>query len=185
MDEDFLNNIFGITHDAGGKIKIKVADNIKSFATFSDCKKYRYTLFRLWDSSLPTILFIMMNPSTADENINDPTVAKCMRYARKWGYGGLYIGNVCAYRATDKMALLSISDPVGTINFSSVLNMATKADMIVIAHGQLPKGLQFHANNMCDYLRKNNLTLHVIKLSKNNIPCHPLFLSEQLIPKIW
>lgn len=185
MDEEFLNQLFGMHHDAGGKVKIKVANDVMSFATFSDCKKYRFTLLRIWDESLPLILFVMMNPSTADENVNDPTVAKCMRYARKWGYGGLYIGNVCAYRATDKKALLDILDPVGAINILSVMDMAKKADLTIIAHGQLPNRLQFHADNMCDKLRESEIKLHVLKLSKDGIPCHPLFLSEQLIPEAW
>ena len=77
-------------------------------------QEYRYTLSRTWDESLPSVLIVMMNPSTADGiKFNDPSVAKCCRYAMAWGYGALWVGNSCAYRATDQKRLLTVGDPVG------------------------------------------------------------------------
>ena len=60
-------------------------------ATISDCQKYRYALSRTWDDKNNTILFIALNPSTADEKNDDPTIRKCINYAKKWGYGSLLV----------------------------------------------------------------------------------------------
>jgi hypothetical protein len=93
-------------HDPGGKVRLALAFDIKSSAVFgglNDC--YRYRLVRTWDEGKRHIMFVTMNPSTADPLVDDPTVEKCGRFARAWGYGGLYVGNTFAYRATDKKRL--------------------------------------------------------------------------------
>ena len=101
-------------HDPGGKVRLALSADVKSWADFGgDNKEYRYTLKRVWDASLGSVLFVMMNPSTADPYVDDPTVAKCQRYARAWGYGTLLVGNTFAYRATNQKDLLRVADPVG------------------------------------------------------------------------
>jgi hypothetical protein len=74
---------------------------VKTGAIFSDCRKYRFALRRNWDESKPYVMFIGLNPSTADEIENDPTINRCISYARSWGYGGLFMANLFAFRATD------------------------------------------------------------------------------------
>jgi hypothetical protein len=69
-------------------------------ATFSDCRKFRYTLTRVWDETKPIVAFIGLNPSTADESVDDPTIRRCIGFAKSWGYGGLLMLNLYAYRAT-------------------------------------------------------------------------------------
>lgn len=81
-------------HDPGGKVRIKLALDVKSNIVFGgpdDC--YRYRLSRTWDKIQPHVLWVMMNPSVADHDGDDPTVAKCGRLARAWGYGDIYVGN--------------------------------------------------------------------------------------------
>ncbi len=172
-------------HDPGGKVRHALAADVVSVAQFSDCRRYRFTLSRTWDAGLKSALFVMMNPSTADEQVNDPTVAKAMRFARAWGYGRLYVGNVCAYRATDKMALLGVDDPVGPGNIDAIIGMARDADVTVVAHGQLPKGLQVHADTVCATLRQAGIALKMLRLSKHGVPVHPLYLPEILRPISW
>ena len=172
-------------HDPGGKIRLRLAGNVVSEARFSEDRRYRFSLRRTWDATRPSALFVMMNPSTADIDVDDPTVAKCGRFARFWGYGRLEVGNVCAYRATDKMALLGVDDPVGEGNISSIIEMAQQAGVTVVAHGQLPKGLQIHAETVCAALRATGVRLHVLRLSKNGTPVHPLYLPETLRPVPW
>ena len=91
---------------------------------------------RVWDESLGSVLFVMMNPSTADPYVDDPTVAKCQRYARAWGYGTLWVGNTFAYRATNQKDLMHVADPVGPENDTWLLKMAAEAGMIVLAYGK-------------------------------------------------
>ena len=74
--------------------------NLKSGAIFSSCRKYRYALWRNWDESKPRPMIIGLNPSTADEKENDPTIVRCINFAKSWGYGGVYVANLFAFRAT-------------------------------------------------------------------------------------
>ena len=94
-------------HDPGGKVRLALSADVKSWAEFGgDNKEYRYTLKRVWNASLGSVLFVMMNPSTADPYVDDPTGAKCQRDARAWGYGTMWVGNTFAYRATNQNELM-------------------------------------------------------------------------------
>src|SRR5579875_1634645 len=125
------------THDPGGKTRLRLSAEVKSSAVFGGvAKEYRYRLCRTWDETRPHAMFVMMNPSTADPLVDDPTVAKCGRYARAWGYGGLHVGNTFAYRATDKKRLRRIPDPVGPDNDRHLIAMAKEAALVVFAYGQ-------------------------------------------------
>ena len=84
--------------------------NLNRGATFSKCKIYRYRLWRIWDAKKPTVLFIMLNPSTAGSTMDDPTIKRCIGFAKSWGYGGLYVGNLFAYRSTQPKGLLKLND---------------------------------------------------------------------------
>src|SRR4051812_15620668 len=72
-------------------------DSMKTTAEFSPCRRYRFALWRRWDSG-PQVLFAMLNPSTADETTNDPTIRRCIGFARAWGFGSLAVGNLFAFR---------------------------------------------------------------------------------------
>ena len=78
---------------------------MRTDAVFSDCRKYRYALWRVWDESKPVAVFIGLNPSTADEVNDDPTVKRCVNFAQEWGYGGLCMANLFAFMATDPEVL--------------------------------------------------------------------------------
>lgn len=86
---------------------------MKRSAVISDDGLYRYQLGRKWDDSLPVLAWIMLNPSTADAEQDDPTIRRCMKFSRDWGYGGIEVANVYAYRTTNPKTLLKIDDPVG------------------------------------------------------------------------
>src|SRR5262245_38555366 len=85
-------------------------------AVFSPCRKYRYSLTRIWDAERPNVMFVGLNPSTADDQVDDPTVRRCIGFARKWRFGGMIIVNLFAYRSTDPNRLQEILDPVGPEN---------------------------------------------------------------------
>lgn len=94
---------------------------MKSEAILSVDRKYRYVLTRTWDETLPNIMFVGLNPSTADETTDDPTIRRCINFAKSWGYGGLYMVNLFAYRSTNPNNIRIVDNPIGDI-------------MIVISH---------------------------------------------------
>ena len=170
-------------HDPGGKVRLTLANDVQSWAEFGgNNQEYRYTLKRVWDTSLPAVLFVMMNPSTADPFVDDPTVAKCQRYARRWGFGTLWVGNTFAYRATNQKHLLSVDDPVGPRNDEWLLTMAAQAKTIVLAYGKPHKNLCSRGADVAKLLRGAGHALHVLKQCNDGTPSHPLYLRGSLDP---
>ena len=85
-------------------------------AFFSNCKKYRYTLWRIWDKNKPYAVFIGLNPSVADATIDDPTIRRCIKYAKDWNLGGLYMLNLFSYIATNPKEMKNNKYPIGKLN---------------------------------------------------------------------
>jgi hypothetical protein len=175
-------------HDPGGKVRLALKHAINSTAVFggpSDC--YRYRLTRSWDAEKPHAMFVMMNPSTADPQADDPTVAKCGRFARAWQYGGIFVGNTFAYRATDQKRLMKGPDPVGPENDTHLIEMAKEAAIVIFSSGQpchatlRPRGLALARLLM----KEEGVTPHTLRLAKNGTPWHPLYLPETLKPVVW
>ena len=103
-------------------------------AVFSPCRTYRYALSRVWAADKPYALFIGLNPSTADETLDDPTIRRCIDFAKRWGYGGLVMANLFAYRATNPSEMKAATDPVGVANDEwligcTLLNHRTRANI--------------------------------------------------------
>jgi len=173
-------------HDPGGKVLIRLPDHVQGSAVFGGAgNEYRYRLLRVW-SGKPRAMFVMMNPSTATPEFDDPTVAKARRFAEKWGYGSLYVGNTFAYRATDQGLLTTIEDPIGPDNDSHLLAMAKESALVVFAYGQ-PKhrGLKERGPAVVQMIRDAGITPYTLRLSKAGIPWHPLYLPETLEPVLW
>jgi hypothetical protein len=139
----------------------------------------------VWNELLDSVLFVMMNPSTADPFVDDPTVAKCQRYARAWGYGTLLVGNTFAYRATNQKQLLQVADPVGPLNDEWLLKMAAQAGIIVLAYGKPHDKLRQRGRDVAGVLRREGYKLHMLKLCKDGTPSHPLYLRGTLTPTLF
>jgi hypothetical protein len=145
-------------------------------AIFSPCRKYRYTLTRIWTDKKPFALFVCLNPSTADENKDDPTIRRCIRFAESWGYGGLVMCNLFAYRSTDPKALYQIDHKVGPMveNWNYVKVQSQEAGVTVAAwgvHGTL--------KDAGGYALKELLSNpHYLALTKGGHPKHPLYLKK-------
>lgn len=153
-------------------------------ASFSVCKQYRYRLWRTWDTNNRSVMFLMLNPSTADETANDPTVERCQRYAMNWGYGGLVVCNIFALRSTDPGALYKHDEPIGASNDDAILTEALTAGIVVCAwgnHGQhLGRGRQ-----VAEMLDRYGINLYALTLTGLGQPGHPLYLRKDLEPFIW
>jgi hypothetical protein len=171
------------SHVPGGKVRRYLAADVKGYALFGGVRReYRYILRRVWDRMLPTTMFIMMNPSVADIEADDPTVARCQTFARRWGSGCLYVVNTFAYRATDQRKLIVVPDPVGPQNDRHILAIAKRSTLIVVAYGQPHKSLRQRGLDVCSMLRRQGFQLHALKLNSDGTPRHPLYLSSDCTP---
>ena len=150
---------------------------IESSAVFSECRRYRYVLRRIWDREKPPAMFVGLNPSTADEVRNDPTVTRCIGYAQRWGAGGLIMTNIFAFRSTDPNGLLAIEDPVGPLN-NRWLKRLQKEAMIVIAAWGVWGSLKGRGADVLELLTDP----HCLGLTKDGAPRHPLYLRADAKP---
>lgn len=161
-----------------------VKGDAPSTAIYSDCERYRYSLTRIWDRSGAKATFVMLNPSTATEVQNDPTVERCERRARALGFGAFCVTNIFAWRDTDPRAMRTATDPIGPANDSAILDAAAWADQIVAAWGthgaHLDRGPQVEA-----LLRAAGHPLFHLGLSKDGHPKHPLYISYAQTPMRW
>ena len=170
-------------HDPGGRVTRKLAAGVEGYALFGGAHgEYRYVLRRTWDDALPVSMFVMMNPSVADIDTDDPTVARCQAFARGWGSGSLYVANTFAYRATDQRQLIAVDDPVGPSNDSYILRMAAASNVIVVAYGQPHKKLRQRGSDVCAMLRQHGHELYALHLNADGSPRHPLYLPGGLRP---
>src|SRR5689334_5428421 len=104
-------------------------------AKFSDDHVYRYQLWRYWDSTKKIVLFVMCNPSIADEIITDPTVERCIKFARMHGFGGMRVCNIFAVIGTDPKVIRETSDPIGPENDLTIMEMNRLSDLTICAWG--------------------------------------------------
>lgn len=154
-----------------------------SVAVYSDCENYRYTLTRTWDATGHKALFVMLNPSTATEVQNDPTVERCERRARALGFGAFRVANIFAFRATDPRVMRAQADPIGPANDAAIADGAAWADAVLCAWGthgaHLDRGAQVER-----LLRATGQPLFHLGLSKAGHPKHPLYIAydQQLVP---
>ena len=149
----------------------------KSGAVFSDCRKFRYALWRMWDEDKPLVMIIGLNPSTADEKVNDPTIIRCISFARSWGYGGVCVVNLFGFRATAPSELKAYHAPIGRYNDEWVREIAKDSALKVAAWGNHGKFL----NRSDDFLLSLD-KLHCIQMNKSGEPSHPLYLKAELKP---
>lgn len=125
-------------------------------------------------------MFDCLNPSTADEVQDDPTIRRCIGYAKRWGYAGYCMTNIFAYRATDPRVMLSASDPIGIENDHYLNECARGAGIVVAAWGA--HGAHMNRGAAVAKLLPD---LHYLRLTKHGFPGHPLYLPSKLAPMPW
>jgi hypothetical protein len=161
----------------------KPASTTRGDAFISDCGTYRYALMRRWAEGWP-LRFVMLNPSTADASLDDPTIRRCTGFARREGYGALIVLNLYAYRATNPKVLVTCADPVGPHNDTILW-----AHLLAAAEGPTPVVAAWGAN------AKRERVAHVLGLrpsvdwrclgvTKDGQPRHPLYVrgDQPLVP---
>lgn len=145
-------------------------------AEFSPCRKYRYRLWRRWNDNKDYLTWLLLNPSTADASIDDPTIRRCMNYAYHWKYGGIHVINLFALRATDPRELKRARDPIGDVN-DSIIQSYSNHD-IIAGWGNHGSYLD-RAKHVIELL---NCPIWCLKVTKGGHPQHPLYLSKALKP---
>jgi hypothetical protein len=153
-------------------------------ATFDRTRRYRYHLSRVWDREGPRINFLMLNPSTADALVVDPTVRRCLGFAKKWGAGSLEVTNIFALRATDPKELRRVVDPVGPANDEAIVESALMADLVVAAWGVHGVYLDREAH-VRSLLTKAGVEVSVLQVTKDGHPGHPLYVAGDTRPVPW
>lgn len=169
---------------------------LRTSADVSSDGRYRYTLSRTWDTTRPTVLWVMANPSTADASADDPTIRRCCGYARRWGFGGIRVVNLLAIRATDPADVRAWarlgSDVVGRGNVDAVRRAlgAVKADGLVVAawgavgstlRAALPQALQTELDLVIGMVRGQPGAV-ALALTQGGEPAHPLYKANDLVP---
>jgi hypothetical protein len=152
-------------------------------AAFSPDRRYRYSLLRRWGPG-QAACFVMLNPSTADETEDDPTIRRCMGFAQSWGYDALVVGNLFAFRATDPNGMLAEPACIGPENDTWLRRIIVGAGIVVCAWGangtHLGRGVNFRA-----MASAWGTPLFVLGLTLRGEPRHPLYLPADLKPVLW
>ncbi len=164
-------------------------------ADISPCGRYRYSLWRTWDESKPAVLFVMLNPSTADADVDDPTIRKCMGFARRWDCGTLLVWNLYGLRATDPAELDAADDPIGPGNNDAlwrILQAERPPSRIVAAWGSKPNRGKYVNRERCiaawgplSPATLDDLSLphaEALRLTKHGHPWHPLYVPYSVEP---
>ena len=151
-----------------------------SGAVFSNDGLYRYSLLRRWGDG-GICVFVMLNPSTADEIRDDPTVAKCGKYARKWGYGALIVVNVFAWRSTDPSVLPKAVEPIGPDNDLAIGDAVARSAIVVCAWG-VHAGLNNRDRDVLALIRAAGVVPHALRVTKYGFAEHLLYLPGNLKP---
>ncbi len=140
---------------------------------------YRYRLWRHWDGQRPTVGFVLLNPSRADATQNDPTIRRCLGFARSWGYGGLEVTNLFAYRAVQPHLLRQVADPVGAENDRVLQTLGDRVDRIILAWGN--GGSLYHRDRTVLSLLPMD-RVDCLGLTRSGYPRHPLYLRAHSLP---
>lgn len=160
-----------------------IRPQLRRAARFSRCGRYRYLLTRDWDdtdAAAGRVLIIGLNPSAADAERDDPTIRRCIGFARDWGFAGLIVANLFAWRASDPRDLRVAADPVGPRNDLHLRAAARQARLVVAAWG-------VHGRHRGRDRRVRALLpeLHCLRLTRDGDPAHPLYLPAGLQPQRW
>jgi hypothetical protein len=163
-------------------LKQNIVDGIDCGAIFDLDGRYRYSLWRTWSTRHPRIAFVLLNPSTADEQRNDPTIRRCLGFAQAWHYGSMEVVNLFAYRATDQRELFKANDPIGEENNRFLLQAVEHCSTVVLGWGN--RGIFLGRDRQVIHLLAGRKDVHCLGTTKDGQPRHPLYIKgdTSLVP---
>ncbi len=150
-------------------------------ATFDSTSQYRYRLGRFWNAALPRVTFVMLNPSTADHRQDDPTIRRCIGFARDWGFGSLVVVNLFAFRTPSPARLARAPAPVGPDNDRALRRARGESALVVAAWGNHGR-LRDRDREVRALLDDRAVCLGMTKLGQ---PRHPLYVRRDARPTRW
>ena len=152
-------------------------------ATFSRCLDYRYTLERRWNSETADkrVVFVGLNPSTADHRVDDPTIRRCIGFARSWGYNVLTVVNLFAYRTPYPSELRKASDPIGSSNSRHLGRVIRESDLVIACWGR--HGSWQAQDKRLEKRFKDRL--NCLAINNDGSPAHPLYQRATVTPIPW
>lgn len=153
---------------------------LEQSATISEDQQYRYSLARKVSDGERILLFVGLNPSTADAKLDDPTIRRCVGFAKLWGFSWLLMGNVYAFRSTDPKKLQTVENPVGSRNRNELDKMMAVSELVIAAWGN--NSLTAEAKEIADWIVKQDKT-KCLGQNKNGTPKHPLYLRASTEPR--
>lgn len=148
-------------------------------AEFSECRQYRYVLWRMWDEGKPMVCFIGLNPSTANEHDDDPTIRRVIGFAKQWGYGGVYMLNLFAIISSKPEILATCADPLGD-NDKWLDEFVQKCERVVFAWGNFKEAMARARAVAARYPGA-----YCLVKNKNGSPMHPLYVSGDTVPVLF
>jgi hypothetical protein len=149
-------------------------------AVLSDCGTYRYQLGRRWGDG-PAVVWVMLNPSTADHVEDDATIRKCIGFTSRLGYNALSVVNLFGFRARHPKVMRVAADPIGQDNDLHIANVAGSGALTICAWG--PEGCYLARDrHVVEWLRANGIKPRCLTITKNGSPGHPLMLPYSLSP---
>jgi hypothetical protein len=159
-------------------------DYLEAGAKFDESGKYRYSLWRTWSLYQPHIVYVLLNPSTADEHRNDPTLRRCIEFARAWQFGSVEVVNLFAYRAPNANELLKIYDPVGVENNYYLTQAIEQCSTVVVGWGT--NGTLFGRDRQVLSMLSVMKEVYCLGATRDGHPRHPLYVKGEttLVPFI-
>jgi len=171
------------------EVEGQLTSYVDTGAVFSPCEVYRYRLWRSW--RLPWLegegkraAFIGLNPSTATETEDDPTIRRCIGFASRWGCDGMEMLNLYAIRSTDPRGVWMSSDPVGEETDHYLVEVASKAEVVVACWGAFPRA-QWRAAEVVAMLAEAGVTVQALGVTKEGQPRHPLYIKNEAELRPW
>lgn len=162
---------------------VREKDGMLCWADFSPCRTWRYSLSRRWDDG-PSMAVIGLNPSIANEMDDDPTIRRCVRFAKDWGFSGLWMLNLFAMVSTDPDGLKTANSPIGIMNDVTIITAAQTCGLTLAAWGAYPFA-KHRARNVAKILEDRGCKLHCLGFTKDGSPKHPLYVPASKSPEIW
>ena len=156
---------------------------MERWASFDPTGRYRYGLGRRW-SAAPTLAIVMLNPSQADAQADDPTIRRCIGLAQGWGFGAIAVVNLFAYRSPHPQVLRQVDDPVGPANDTALTEAAHRAEQIMLAWGN-GGSLMERDRAVLTLLTPHQDKLHCLGHNRTGQPRHPLYVPSDISLQPW